>query len=516
MNRASLALILLALGSGAAAEHRAHGEDKPASNFEVPRADLMSTVKTIGIMPIVVAEEVPDKDTVAARYEAEIAARLTSAGFAVVPASAMREVRERNQAALGGLYDPMTGQRIKEKVDALNEFSSHEYLATHQVDALLQPAIALRSAPFNVGKASWDGVVDSSSGPDRTGFSHFMATLAAGGVDVEGRLPALSFVVRLTDAGGKLLYSGAGGLQLLSYSRVTVVKMLSTTRQLPVDPKFIMTDPARDARALSIALDPLVGGSTAPAPAHIAGAPAMQADAAGAQRSMSLEEVAARFPRVALAPLALGEMAQHEAVTLRYREALMQKLRQLGFEVVGGDEYGPLWEAERTAAGGYFDPVTGRPDEAKLKASRQRVFGLMLQHLDATAVIVPSVISRCARFDGGVAEWDGVRESLTPGESKLRAVFDSNLEYGGHLDGISLQVNIIDPLGEVVLEGTGGIQLVERLSAGKPTPLAQSELFADPTQDARAADIAFTTLAAPAKEAAAGCAWQTTAVLKHL
>jgi hypothetical protein len=95
-------------------------------------------------------------------------------------------------------------------------------------------------------------------------------------------------------------------------------------------------------------------------------------------------------------------------------------------------------------------------------------------------------------------------------------VFDSNLEYGGQLGGISLQVDIIDPQGEVVLEGTGGIQLVERLSAGKPSRLAQSELFADPTRDARAADIAFTTLAAPTKEPAADCAGESTAVLKHL
>jgi hypothetical protein len=511
MNRASLAFILLALlGSGAAAARGAHGEDKPAANFEVPRADLMSTVKTIGMMPIVVAEEVPDKDIVAARYEAEITARLTSAGFVVVPASAMREIRERNQATLGGLYDPMTGQRIKEKVDALNEFSSHEYLATHQVDALLQPAIVRRFTQFSVGKASWDGVIDSSSG--RAGFSHFMATMATGGVDPEGRVPALSFVVRLTDAGGKLLYSGAGGLQVLSYARVAVVKMLATTRQLPVDPKFIMTDPARDARALSIALDPLVSGSSAPSPAHLAIAPTMQADAAGAERSVSLEEVATRFPRVALAPLALGEMAPHEAVTLRYREALTQKLGQLGFEVVGGDDYGSLWDAERTTAGGYFDPFTGRPDESKLKASRQRVFGLMRQHLVATAVIVPSVISRCVSFDGGVAEWDGIKESLTPGESKLRAVFDSNLEYGGHLGGISLQVSIIDPVGEVVLEGIGGIQLVERLSAGKAIRLAQSEIFADPSRDARAAGIAFTTLAAPTNTAAADCTGDRTAV----
>jgi hypothetical protein len=497
MNRASLAFILLALlGSGAAAARGAHGEDKPAANFEVPRADLMSTVKTIGMMPIVVAEEVPDKDIVAARYEAEITARLTSAGFVVVPASAMREIRERNQATLGGLYDPMTGQRIKEKVDALNEFSSHEYLATHKVDALLQPAIVRRFTQFSVGKASWDGVIDSSSG--RAGFSHFMARMATGGVDAEGRVPALSFVVRLTDAGGKLLYSGAGGLQVLSYARVAVV--------------FIMTDPARDARALSIALDPLVTGSSAPSPAHLAIAPAMQADAAGAERSVSLEEVATRFPRVALAPLALGEMAPHEAVTLRYREALTQKLGQLGFEVVGGDDYLALWDAERTTAGGYFDPFTGRPDESKLKASRQRVFGLMRQHLVATAVIVPSVISRCVSFDGGVAEWDGIRESLTPGESKLRAVFDSNLEYGGHLSGISLQVSIIDPVGEVVLEGMGGIQLVERLSAGKPLRLAQSEIFADPSRDARAAGIAFTTLAAPTNTAAADCTGDRIAV----
>lgn len=501
MGRARLTHVLSALiGLSASVAFADHGQE-PDADFKIPRAELLSTIKKIGVMPIRVPAEVPDADGVSARYEAEIVARLTSAGFVVTPPSAMREIRERTKATLGGLYDPMTGRPIQEKVVAFNEFSDNEYLASHQVDALIQPAIVVRSVDFSSDKASWDGVTDSSSG--RSGVADFMMSMSGAGV--RGQIPALSLSVRLADIRGKLLYTAAGGLQVLAYERAGVEHMLATTQQRYIDAKFIMTDPARDARALSLALDPLLLGSV-PASTKIASAPAAGPDATGAALQASRDAVLAHFPRVALAPLDLGEIEQHEEVGLRYRESLMEKLAQLGFKVVGGEDYGRLWDAERVAAGGYFDPFTGKLDESKVKASRQRVFELMQDHLMATAVMIPRIIVRCAPFHSGAAEWDGIRESLIPGKSKLGAVFDSRFNYGGGLSAISLEVSIIDPVGEPALDGIGGIQLIERVSEGGRRPLARSETFADPAKDVRAVDIALTTLAPTGRAHRSDCA----------
>jgi hypothetical protein len=486
-----LACMLFTL-SGFAADAALGGQGKePDANFKVPRAEILSTIKTIGVMPTTVSADVPDPDGVAARYENEIVVRLADAGFSVTPPSAMREIRERAKVTLGGFYDPMTGRPIKEKLDAFNEFGAAEYRASHKVDALLQSAIVLRSAEFNFGRAYWDGVTDSSSG--RSGLGDFMMSMT--GITASGRIPALSFWVRLVDGSGKLLYEGAGGLQVLGYARVGIRSgVLATTREIDVNAKYIMTDPARDARALSLALDPLVLGSVS-VPAKIASPPIIMTGAGGAATGISRQELLTRYPRIALAPLELEDIGQRDDVPRRYRDALTLKLTQLGFEVVGGNDYGRLWDAERMAVHGFFDPFTGRPDERKLKASRMRVFEAMQGLNKASAVLLSALVARTAPFNSGAAEWDGVKESLTPGKGKLGALFDPVINYAGHLSAVSLEVHIIDPAGATLFEGSGGIQLTEHFVGRERAALPDGEILSNAFKDERAVNIAFATLA---------------------
>ena len=458
--------------------------------FAVPRAEVISTTKTIGVMPLTVTAVVPDADGVAARYESEIVTRLTNSGFSVIPPSAMREIRERTKATLGGLYDPMTGDPIKEKVNAFNEFSINEYNARYKVDAVLAPAIVRRAAEFNSAGVWWDGVDDSATG--ESGWAFLWKPTPS----IEGTMPALSFVVRLVDPSGKVLYGGVGGLQVLAYWKHSESLWSAKERTVRIDPKFVMTDPARDARALSLALDPLLRGKVSPLP-KVTRLPAATPGGNGATR-LSREEVLARFPRLALASLGLEEGQQRDAVRLHYRDALTQKLTQLGFEVVGGDDYERLWDAERAAIGGFFDPFTGKPDDAKLKASRQRVFGSMQEHLAATAIVVPRVVERVAQFSYGTAEWDGVKESLTGMSGLVKFLsLDWRETYSGGLGALSLKVQIIDPTGELLFEGFGGIQLMEHYNPAGNEPLADADLFSDPAKDTRAIDVALAPLASP-------------------
>src|SRR5262249_35073699 len=147
-----------------------------------------------------------------------------------------REIRERVMLTLGGLYDPMTGRAIQENVDAFEKLTAEEYRTSHEVNALLDSAIVIRSVQFNRGEVSWDGVTDSVSG--RSGFTDFI-TLGFNGL--VGIVPALSFVVRLTDAKGLIMYSNAGGLQLLGNARYGIrANLLATMHQQQIDPSYVM------------------------------------------------------------------------------------------------------------------------------------------------------------------------------------------------------------------------------------------------------------------------------------
>jgi hypothetical protein len=480
---------LCALTAAIAASAFAYQLTEPYYEFAVPRAQIMTGIQTVGVMPLSVANEVPDPEAVGSRYEAEIVRRLQGAGFSVVPPAAMREIQEKMKATLGGLYDPMTGAPIKERVEAFNEFSTTEYLATHKVDAILRPLIRVRTAHFAGNSAHWDGATDGSSG--RSGFANFMMDMT--GASVVGTVPALSLVVRLSDAGGKVLYTAAGGLQVLGYARSDIHSLLVTVKQLDVDPKTIMTNPARDARALSLALDPLLLG-TEPHPADIPSAPATSVGTHAAA-ALSREPLLARYPRLALAPLELSDIPQRDAVRVRYREALTRQLTQLGFQVVGTDEYGKLWEAERTAAGGYYDPFTGRPDEAKATAARARVLQELQAAYGPQAVVVVRVIPRTAPYSAGTAEWDGITQPVEVGTSRIAAMFDPATNPGGRLAASSLELRILDPAGALLFEGIGGIELTEQVGNSRRASLPDSRLFVDRAADLRAVEVALAALA---------------------
>jgi hypothetical protein len=458
------------------------GADKDA-RFKVPRETIVEKVKTIAIMPARVADGVPDAEGVALRYEAQIASRVEGAGFTVIPASAMREIRERLKKTLGGLYDPMTGEANKDKVKAFYEYARNEFASGYKPDATLRIGILERRASITGHLAQWDGVSENTSG--RSGLASFLFD-----TDAEGSSPALSLVITLEDTKGDMMYAAFGGLQVLSYMRSTGLY----PKPVHVDRKYIMTDPARDARALALALGPLIGNTDPAAAAKIAVGPVEVPDSAPALK-IPREELLGQYGKVALAPLAIAEISQHVEVQARYRQALEKSLGELGLTVTGGDSYAQLWEAERTAAGGFFDPFTGRRDEDRMRSSRIRVFAKLREQFGITAVVYPSVVLTSAAFKQGTAKWDGVSESITTTKG-LGKLFDPGTGFMGELSALSLEIRIADGDDRTLFDESGGIQVIERYSGGRLSDVPESDLFADATRDSRAIEVALRPLKA--------------------
>jgi hypothetical protein len=462
------------VAAGAAADAR----------FVIPREQIIGTVKKIGVMPVSVPALVPDAEAVSARLESEVLARVTAGGFDIVPPQAMRDIRDRARVALGGLYDPMTGAANKEKVDAFQEFTTSEYRLNHPVDATLRVRVLERVAPYSASYANWDGVKDPIAG--RSGLG---GLLMGGGAT--GQVPALSLIVQLVGADGKVLYGSYGGLQILQY----VTAFMGAVSQRAVDPKFIMRDQARDERALAVALDPLTRGEAGASQAKLQAAPAAVPEAAEAH-PVTRAELLQHYRRVALVPLELAAIEQHDRVVARYAELLADRLGKLGFEAVAGDDYTGIWEEERKAVGGFYDPSTGVLDSDKLTKSRRKVYAVMRERHGVDAVVAPVVETRAAPFKSGDAQWDNIRESVKAGKGGLGGLFGP--DYFGSLKAYSLTVQLFDIDGLQKFEGSGGIQLLQRLAGSQYVTVPESELFSDPSKDVRAVEIALRALAAPA------------------
>jgi hypothetical protein len=455
----------------------------PDPHFKIPRAQVIATVKSIGVLPVTVANVVPDAEAVAQRLETQILARMAPAGFGLVSPEAMKEIQGRARTALGGLYDPVSGRPIQDKLTAYREYVSNEYRHEHPVDAWLLVRVIERLAFIKEGAATWDGVSDSSNG--RTGFARYFS-----GGKAQGNVPALSLLVQLSAADGRLLYENVGGLQVLEY----VTGMTGHIDMSPVDPKFIMTDPARDERALGIALDPLASGEAAK-PVKEPSPPPTTANNESGSPNLSRTELLSRFHRVALGPLELGAIEQHNQAQARYSDLLRSRLTQLGFEVVPADDLAARWREELKNLGGLHDPFTGRMDEAKYRAARTKIVRATCEQYGVGAVVLPIVESGTAPYRGDEAAWHGVKESATTAKSGFTALF-SPTQYG-YVKSLSLSVRFFDADGIYLFHGQGGIQLEEHLDGLRHVSVPEQDLFADPARDQRAVEIALHELEPP-------------------
>lgn len=466
--------------------------DDAELGFKKPRAEIVASVKTIGVLPLSVAEIVPDPEGVSRRYETEIVARLEHSGFAVVKPEVMREIRRRLEDIFGALYDPVTGAPNLEKIEAFNERARAEYLATQNLDAVLEIGIELRHAQITQYSVAWDGVTDTATG--RVGAGSFFrdAMMALG---FEGPLRVLSLVVAMRDTHGDLLYERAGGLQVLEYLRVE--GMFAQHRR--VDSNFIVTQPVRDARALGLALDPLANGTLTASTTKVEPAPAETSEGKPTLH-VPLPDFMRRYHRLVIAPLELAAIDQRSDVQARYQSLLANKLTSLGVEVVDGTDYLALWTAEEAASGGYFNPHTGKLDRAKLAASRKRVFAAVREKYPIDAVLIPTIVNRDVSYSNGMARWDGVEETLDVSrKNQVGAIFKADSALMGELPAFSLVVRIADGEDATVFESNAGIGLAQRIDQRELASIPEAALLADEARDVRAIDIALQPFVPPAK-----------------
>jgi hypothetical protein len=445
----------------------------------VDRAAIRAALKKVGMLPMRIPHVVPNRADIARRYESAVAARLRAAGFEVVEADAMREIQANLGKAMGGIFDPMTGEASPEKLDARRKFARSEYLSTYPVDGFVHLFIEEREASSVSMTASWDGVEERVTG--QKGFKNFVS---AGGLG-DGVVPALSLALVLEHRDGEDLYGRYGGLQLLSY-----IRQGFTPKYHNVDPAHLLTDPSRDERALALVLNPLTGEKSETEKMKVALAPAALADDSSALR-IPREKLLADHRRVALAMLAVGDIGQRDAVRARYAELLRARLGALGFEVVPEADYDTAWREAERAAGGFYDPVTGQLDGLRFLATRVAVLqGLQEQH-GVTAVIFPSISLRGANYLYGVVKWDGAEQVVSGSGSKFAARLGAGGHYVGRMPALSLELRIENTAGSVLFEDYGGIQSLSRFEHGRFVDLPESQLFTEPARDEKAVELAL-------------------------
>jgi len=334
--------------------------------------------------------------------------------------------------------------------------------------------------------AEWDGVKENVTGQSSM---KSILNMSAGQLG-DAVVPALSFVLVLEDLDGREIYSDIGGLQLLSY-----VRMGWVPRFYDVDPAHLLTDPARDTRALQVVFERLTGVKSNANKVKVSLAPTALREGGAALR-VPRERLLADHRRVALIPLAIGPIAHREAVIARYAELLRARLTVAGFEVVAGDDYASDWEQLSREAGGFYDPVTGRLDQARFEAARRTALAAFTKRHGIGGAVFPAIVSRDASVVSGVAKWDGADLLVADSDSRLGAYFTVAGFLTAEFQALSLQLRIVDAGNVTLYESYGGIQALSQFEKGHIVDVPESRLFGNPARDVTAVDLVTADLAA--------------------
>lgn len=222
---------------------------KPYNPFKVPRESFYPSLKVVALAPLKVPTDLDNPEPVRARYLQLVEGLLQEAGLRVVAPAEVGPIMDEQAAKLGGLFDPVTGKPDEAKTKRYHEAIAAD-LRSRGADALLRCDVRVVAARLDHDQARWDGMSENA------GVGGFWKALLA---THSGTIPALSFVARLSDLEGKLLYAKGGGIQIL-----VEVKLNGETVPVPND-KILASD-ERIVGSVHLALDPLVGRQPAPEP----------------------------------------------------------------------------------------------------------------------------------------------------------------------------------------------------------------------------------------------------------
>ncbi len=204
------------------------------------------------------------------------------------------------------------------------------------------------------------------------------------------------------------------------------------------------------------------------------------------------EEFKAKIKRLALTPVEVFvELEDMEPVKAKLDAIIEARLREAGFTTVPASEYAQVEKKMIELVGGYFDPISGKKDEAKYKRVQEHVRREISTKYEGHAVLRPAILRIGARFHGMTANWHGVQEEATSFASRLMGGL-----WAGNIPASSLRVSIEDIQGNPLYMNFGGLELLSKYSyeffkGVKFEPVPRVELFKHEERLRQAVDIAL-------------------------
>jgi hypothetical protein len=480
--------------------------DDLAEGFKAPREQILTQIKRVGFLPIEFSRAWPRNSVAAGELEVLTMEMLAKGGISAVPLSVYSDIESRVRKEQGGWFDPQTGRTIEEKRSAILEKTRAEVAAAHNLDGFAKIWVDVVGARLSGSDAMWHGVREPASFP--LGQNALLKLFD----NSVGSLPALSVTVSIFDRNNKLLYGRYGGLQLLAMTR----EFKGVTQFPDIDDDFILSDPVRNRRAIRLALQALVfspeqvkaqdlefhkrsidvtkgprtKGELRDEEGQVMAVPIIVESAKeealpAPALHIGLADLKGRVGTIALAPVTLRIGRNLPGRGVAIEDALTRGLNAAGFKTLPSDTFSEIYLRHRATMGPYFDPVSGDALTDPNDALNAAVFEELRVKHGVSAVAHCTVVRSVALHDGKKAHWDGVSQSLAQGGNllaKLNAGISNG--YSGTASAISLELRLLGADQEVLFANRGGLQLLQRMSAGlaRLLDVKDAELLTDVAQ----------------------------------
>jgi len=201
----------------------------------------------LAMFPVGVPSDLENPRPIQILFDSLVTESLRSGGFTVIPSDSAGGVWQHLVDSAGGLFDARTGERDAVKVRRLQTQWWAAVRDRYHADAVVFPAVLPVAAKFSESSAKWDG---TSQGIEGFGGAFVRGLF---GQSRSGTTPAVSLRVAI-EADGELFYRNQGGIEVVVKPDGGVGEGWN---RIPRSELF--RDPERNAKAVQIALEPLVG-----------------------------------------------------------------------------------------------------------------------------------------------------------------------------------------------------------------------------------------------------------------
>ena len=191
---------------------------------------------------------------------------------------------------------------------------------------------------------------------------------------------------------------------------------------------------------------------------------------------------------VAVAPVFVEPFGVSEEQTAAIDRLLEERLRKMGFTVVGTEEFGPIWKAKAIEIGGYYDPYSGERIEEKYLQVRDHTYRALAERHQIDAYIFPTVVVSEAEMRGSRARWHGVSQKV-PGPGFLAAMGSTSVTTRA-VTALSLSIEARDENDNPLFNGVGGLHLLHRYTKSGAETMSVADMFRDQKRNRKAVTVA--------------------------